>query len=66
MKAQPPDIGFVEAFKTFKDNNLQRAFQMKEKSIKIKAFYVEVAKLYGEDDGSLMKKTSGVFNKYYS
>ena len=58
MKSQPQDMGFVNAFKGFKDKNLNRAFENKEKSIKVKALYVETNKLFGEDDNSLMKKNS--------
>ena len=66
MKSNPPDTGFVEAFRDFKDKNLSRSFENKEKAIKVKALYVEVAKLFGEDDASLMKKTSVVgFFFYY-
>lgn len=63
LKAQPPDIGFADAFKDFKEKNMSKTFEYKEKSLKIKNQYVEIAKLYGEDDATLMKKTSGV-SKY--
>ena len=61
QKTSPPDMGFVEAFREFKDKNLQRSFESKEKAFKIKSLYIEIAKLYGEDDSTLMKKNSGVF-----
>ncbi len=37
-------LGFVEVFKALKENNLQRVFQMREKSIKIKTFYLKKIK----------------------
>lgn len=60
MKSQPQDLGFVDAFKEFKEKNMSRTFEYKEKSLKVKSLYIEIAKLYGEDDESIKKKTSGV------
>lgn len=60
LKTNPPDNGFFNAFNKFKDDNLQKILNASEKTLKCKAFYVEVAKLFGEDDQTLAKKTSAV------
>lgn len=60
LKGNPPDLGFVEAFNAFKEKNLQRAFEAKENALKTKGLYIEIAKLYGEDEASIAKKTTGV------
>ena len=59
-KSNPPDQGFIYSFSKFKEDNLDKIVSCSEKSLKCKKYYIETAKLFGEDESTLAKKSSGV------
>lgn len=63
-KSNPPDQGFICSFNQFKEDNLDKILSCCEKALKYKSYYIETAKLFGEDESSLAKKSSGVKQIY--